>query len=127
MTKQGLTPSSKEHAARPVRTSRYRGRFKPKSRYQFVTDRERCHLIDLVEAKSMTVKSAAKIAKIPYENAKAIVRVYRKEGRRKRLFEYSEGSEASDLEHGYQKCAASTHQPTSAQIKQNDLYQSLIG
>ena len=39
---------------------------------------------------SMTIKVAAQICRIPYENAKAIVRVYRKEGRKNRFFELKE-------------------------------------
>ena len=83
-----------------MRTSRYRGRFVPKSRYQYVSDREREQLIDLVVSKALTIKVSAEICRIPYENAKAIVRVYRQEGRTKRLFDFvpasSEGAHEPD-------------------------------
>jgi transposase len=48
--------------------------------YNKVTDYQRLNLVE-VKAQGHTIKEAAKIVGIPYENAKAIMRVYKQEFR----------------------------------------------
>ena len=47
-------------------------------KYSKVPDEQRAKLIELINM-NMTIKDAAKIVKIKYENAKAIYRVYKNE------------------------------------------------
>lgn len=58
--------------------------------YSKVSDDKRKRLIDMINSK-MTIKDAARIVDIKYENAKAIYRVYRREQRtdkRRNRFRY---------------------------------------
>jgi hypothetical protein len=52
-----------------------------KRRYEKITNVQRKGLIEMVEQKGYKIKKAAIELDIPYENAKAIFRVYRKESR----------------------------------------------
>lgn len=48
-----------------------------KRRYEKITNVQRKGLIDMVEQQGFKIKQAAAELAIPYENAKAIFRVYR--------------------------------------------------
>jgi hypothetical protein len=50
-----------------------------KRRYEKITNDKRKSLIDYVQTSGYKIKQAALELDIPYENAKAIFRVYRKE------------------------------------------------
>ena len=49
--------------------------------YQSISNDKRVELIRLVHEEKRSVKDAAKMLEIPYENAKAINKVYKREGR----------------------------------------------
>jgi transposase len=75
-----------------------------KRRYEKITNDKRKALIDAVNNnEGMKIKAAAALLQIPYENAKAIFRVYRKEMRtdkckhRHRKAEDSEEKHENDL------------------------------
>lgn len=53
----------------------------PARHYQLISDEKRKQLVDLVTRDQMRIIDAAKLTNISYENAKAIVRVYKKSGR----------------------------------------------
>ena len=68
-------------------------------KYAKVSDDKRQHLIDMIN-KNMTIKDAAKLVDIKYENAKAIYRVYKNERRtdkRKNRFRYKIGEDKGIL------------------------------
>jgi transposase-like protein len=52
-----------------------------KRRYEKITNEQRKNLIEMVEQQGHKIKKAAAELDIPYENAKAIFRVYRKDSR----------------------------------------------
>ena len=56
----------------------------PKRRYARVSNEQRDYFLDMVHVKKIKLKVAANLADICYENAKAINKVYRKEGRNHR-------------------------------------------
>ena len=49
--------------------------------YKLISDKKRHMLIDLIQKQNMKIIDAAEIMDIPYENAKAIFRIYKQEGR----------------------------------------------
>ena len=52
-----------------------------------VTNESRDYLIDLIHNQKMKIVDASQMSGIPYENAKAIYRIFRKEGRNyKKIF-----------------------------------------
>ena len=55
-----------------------------KRRYARVSNQQRDYFLELVHDKQTKLKKAAQLADIGYENAKAINRIYRKEGRNHR-------------------------------------------
>lgn len=68
-------------------------------KYAKVPDEQRAKLIELINM-NMTIKDAAKIVKIKYENAKAIHRVYKNEQRtdkRRNRFRYKVGEDKSTI------------------------------
>jgi hypothetical protein len=58
---------------------------KPPRRYNYITDSKRLELIDLITNNQMLITEAAAVLGIKYENAKAIYRVFKTNGRLKRL------------------------------------------
>jgi transposase len=52
--------------------------------YEKISNERRKALIELIEGDNLGIKVAAKTLGIPYENAKAILRVYRKDQRLKK-------------------------------------------
>ena len=68
-------------------------------KYAKVSDEKRHHLIELIN-QNMTIKDAAKMVDVKYENAKAIYRVFKKEQRvdkRKNRFRYKIGEQKGVL------------------------------
>lgn len=55
-----------------------------KRRYARVSNEQRDYFLDMVHNKQIKLKRAAQLANIGYENAKAINKVFRKEGRNHR-------------------------------------------
>lgn len=53
----------------------------PSRHYQLISDEKRKELVGMVVRDQMRIIDAAKLANISYENAKAIVRVFKKSGR----------------------------------------------
>ena len=69
-----------------------------KRRYEKITNDKRKSLIDYVQTNGYKIKQAALELDIPYENAKAIFRVYRKEQRsekQKHRFRLKKGEDHS--------------------------------
>jgi transposase len=58
---------------------------KKKSKYRLVSDELRQKLLSMVHDEQYTLKEAAKILNIGYENAKIINRAYRQDGRSSRI------------------------------------------
>ena len=52
---------------------------------KYIPDEDRERLIHLVHTEGETIKKAAEMCNIPYENAKLIHRIFLREGRRNRL------------------------------------------
>ena len=49
--------------------------------YKKITDQDRQRLIAAVNEQGLSIKKASEEANIPYENAKAMLRIYREESR----------------------------------------------
>lgn len=86
MTTASQTPNSKttRRATKKARTQ-----VRQKRVYQFISDTQRKELLALLEDPAISIKQASRLCNIPYENAKLINRVYKNEGRTKRLKQIS--------------------------------------
>ena len=66
---------------RPTRANKFQGKFCHTKKYKYIPDEDRERLIHLVHTEGETIKKAAEMCNIPYENAKVINKVFVDEGR----------------------------------------------
>lgn len=66
---------------RAVRKSRYTGDYTDKKHYYNVTNEQRERFVHLLDTTSMRICDAARRCDIPYENAKVINKIYKRQGR----------------------------------------------
>ena len=69
----------------------------PKRRYNLINDTTRKLLISLIVDEELNIVTAAERAGVNYENAKAIYRVYRTQGRQNKKKSYLTHSKKLDL------------------------------
>lgn len=76
-------PKTKLHDLKPKASKP-----KPKRRYNLINDEMRSRLISLIVDDKLNIVTAAERAGINYENAKAIYRIYRTQGRQNKKKSY---------------------------------------
>ena len=76
---------------------------KPKRKYNLINDNMRADLIKYIVEEKLNIVIAAEKAGINYENAKAIYRIYRTQGRLNKKKQYLTQSKRQRLENDFEK------------------------